>query len=289
MKNRFGVYYAFLCNDNPIDWKDCIRRTARAGLGVTELSAVQFMDKPKSFCREIASYVKEFDLGLSFATGLSRDTDVSSDDESIRRAGIESLKRDITFCADMGGTKIGGVIYAVHKNLPPGAAFCREKLFERGVNAIREAAKTAADYGVTLTLEIVNRFESVIMNTAEEGVRFVEEVDSPAVGLHLDTFHMNIEEDNLPEAIRTAGKYLKHVHFCENNRKLPGNGHIDWKSIKDALLDVGYHDTIVIESLPFPYAMISDRLNIWRNLLKNDADQDLAESVAFLKDLFQEY
>jgi D-psicose/D-tagatose/L-ribulose 3-epimerase len=289
LRNRFGVYYAFLCDDSGIDWKDCIRRTAEAGFGVTELSAVQFRDKPRLYCNEIASYVKEFNLGLSFATGLSADTDVSSDDESVRRAGIETLKNDISLCADMGGTKIGGIVYGVHKNLPPGAAFYRDKLFERGVNAVREAAKTAADYGVTLTVEIVNRFESVILNTAEEGVSFIKAVDNPAAGLHLDTFHMNIEEDDLPEAIRTAGKYLKHVHFCENNRKLPGNGHIDWNSVKEALLEIGYDDTIVIESLPFPYGTVSDRLNIWRNLLNKDVDSDLAQAAIFLKKLFKDY
>jgi len=287
MINRFGVYYAFLCDSEDINWMNCISRTQAAGLGVTELSAVQFRNKPKFLLNEIAEYIRYLDLGLSFATGLSPATDVSSEEEKVRRCGIELLKRDIELCSQMGGTKIGGIIYGVHKNLPQGAAFIREELFDRAAGSLREVAKTADEYGVTLAAEVVNRFESPILNTAEEGVRFVKAIDNPSVGLHLDTFHMNIEEDDLPAAIYQTGKYLKHIHFCENNRKLPGRGHIDWEGVVKALNDTGYDDTIVIESLPFPYGNAADRLNIWRNLLDKDADTDLVAAAVFLKKLFK--
>lgn len=286
MSNRFGLYYAYFCNSNDIDWKNCIKRSKNVGFGVCELSAVQFRNKPRQFRHEIAMYIKELGMNLSFATGLSYDTDISSDNISIRQSGIDTLKRDIELCYEMGGTKIGGIIYGVHKNMPQGVVHIRDKLLDRAASSLREVVKTAGDYGITLAVEIVNRFESPILNTVSEGIRFIEEIDHPSIGLLLDTFHMNIEEDDLSKAIISAGKHIKHMHFCENNRKLPGQGHIPWKYIAKALTEVNYNDTIVIESLPFPYGSVSDRLNIWRNLIKNDLEIDIATSLRFINKLF---
>lgn len=287
MLNRFGVYYAYFCISDDVDWKNVILRTRNAGFGLSELSAVKLRNTSRQFQNEIAMFAKELGMGLSFATGLSFDTDISSENRSIRQAGIEILKQDIEMCYRMGATKLGGIIYGVHKNMPPGVVHMRDKILERAADSLREAAKTAGDYGVNLAVELVNRFESPVLNTIDEGVSFIEEIGHPSIGLLLDTFHMNIEEDDIGEAVKRAGKHIKHMHFCENNRKLPGQGHIPWRSVIKALTEAGYNDTIVIESLPYPYGSVADRLNIWRNLTQNDVDTDAQSASSFLTNLFR--
>ena len=131
---------------------------------------------------------------------------------------------------------------------------------------MRDVAKAAEDLGVNLGIEVVNRFESSSANTCEEGLRIAEFVNSPFVGVHLDTFHMNIEEADIGSAIRLAGQSLIHFHACENNRALPGQAHIDWIEVFAALNTIGYSGPIVMESLPGPYGSLPERLNIWRKL-----------------------
>ncbi|MDD3663074.1 MAG: sugar phosphate isomerase/epimerase, partial [Candidatus Pacebacteria bacterium] len=164
----------------------------------------------------------------------------------------------------------------------------KERRIENAVKAVREMAKIAEMYGVVLADEPVNRFESETINTVEEELGFLDRVDSPWVKTVVDTFHMNIEEDDLISAILYAGKRIAHVHLAENNRKLPGNGHLDWRSILKALNDIGYTSYLTMESFQIPYAAISDSMCIWRDLCTVDIDEDVKNAVAYLKGIMND-
>ena len=283
MNNRLGVYYAFLATADEVDWLQCLRRTQKAGLNILELSAPKVRALTGQARWEIADYASRLGIGLTFATALTPETDVSDPSPAVRAAGIKRLTEDVRMVRAMGGTALGGILTGVGKHFPPGVENTRQADADRAAGSLAEVAKAAEDADVTLCAEVVNRFESPLINTCEECLRIVEAVDSPSLGVHLDTFHMNIEEARIGKAIRLAGKRLVHFHACENNRALPGQGHIDWAEVFDALEAIGYQGPIVMESLPGPYGSVASRLNIWRKL-SQDVDGELAVATNFLRE-----
>ena len=227
-------------------------------------------------------------MGLTFATALAPETDVSSPAAAVRAAGIKRLIGDLEMAKAIGGTAMGGVVTGVSKCFPKGVEHTRGEAAQRSAGALREVAKAAEDLQVNLGIEVVNRFESPLVNTCAEALKVAEYVGSPRVGVHLDTFHMNIEEADIGAAIRLAGKRLIHFHACENNRALPGRAHIDWTEVFSALHAVGYGGPIVMEALSGPYGSVAGRLNIWRKL-SADADGELKEATRFLRERMRDY
>src|SRR5207249_2891422 len=136
--------------------------------------------------------------------------------------------------------------------------------------------------GKMIAIEPLNRFETDFINTCEQAIQMVKEVGSPALSIHLDTFHMNIEEKDPAAAIRRAGKMLGHVHACGSDRGTPGNDHIDWKSIAAALKKVGYKKDVVIESFTPDVLVIAKAASIWRLMEPNKNDIAI-KGVKFLK------
>ena len=155
---------------------------------------------------------------------------------------------------------------------------------------VRTVGKIAGECGVDYCLEVLNRFEGYLLNTCAECKAFVEQVDVPAVKIMLDTFHMNIEEDSMVEAILLAGDRLGHFHVGENNRRLPGKGGMPWYEIGSALRAIGYDKNIVMEPFVRNGGGVGSDIKVWRDLSKGATDemldQDAAASVAFLKYVF---
>lgn len=283
MKNKLGVYYGFLDAFDVVDWDVCLTRTQNAGLDILEMSAgkVAALDKKKR--DELSARARDMGLQLTFATGLPPEGDVSSDDASVRARGVKLLTEQIRLVQSMGGTAIGGILTGVGKNFPAGVENFREHAVDNAILALREVAKAAEDCGVTVAIEAVNRFESPLVNTAAEARRVADAVDSPYLGVLLDSFHMNIEEADLAAAIRATGKRLKHFHACENNRALPGQAHIDWAAVLSALRAAEYTGPLVMEALAGPYGTVAPRLNIWRKLCENE-DAELKQAADFLRE-----
>ena len=209
--------------------------------------------------------------------------DISSADEATRRAGVQYLKDIVRKIAVQGGELFSGVTFAgwgVPKEFVDEAK--KRALFDRSVASMREVMTVAEGEGVTICVEAVNRFESPLINTAQEAVAYVQTVDSPNVGVHLDTYHMNIEEDSIEDAIRYAAKYLRHFHTGENNRNVPGRGHLDWEGIFRTLAEIGYRGDIVSE----PFLMMGDEvgydIRVWRPILDNPTEARLDSEAAFL-------
>jgi D-psicose/D-tagatose/L-ribulose 3-epimerase len=224
------------------------------------------------------------DAGISFAVcgAFGPDRDLSHDDARIRGLGLDYVKFLIDFAAELGATMVAGPLYsAVGKTRMVGPEV-REQQRVWAAEGIREAADHAAERGVRLAVEPLNRFETDLVNTAEQALELCDRVGRDNVGLHLDTFHMNIEEKSIPDAIRAAGDRLFHVHACENDRGTPGTGHVPWADVFRALDEIGYEGQLVIESFTPAVQEIAKAASIWRPL--DAAGDELARGgAAFLR------
>jgi sugar phosphate isomerase/epimerase len=174
----------------------------------------------------------------------------TSPDEQIRRAAVQRLKDQVDFAAQIGARVIVGTI----KGPLPEPESERAVARTRAADCLRECAEYAEKSGISFTLEAINRYETNFLNTAEETCRFIQEVGSPMVGLHLDTFHMNIEEASIEETLRKHAGKLVHIHLADSNRWPPGMGHLDFRSVLVSLRETGYQGYLGIECLPRPDA-----------------------------------
>lgn len=186
----------------------------------------------------------------------------------------------------MGSPLFGGPLYAAVGK----TRFISEdqKKTERDwcVANLSEAAKFAQEQGIILGLEPLNRFESDMVNTADQALSLIMEVDHPNLKIQLDTFHCNIEEKNIPATIRKIGKdLLCHVQGNESDRGTPGTGNLDWEGIKSALTDIGYEGAMVIETFGAVSEEIAKATCIWRPLA-NSSDELAQEGLNFYKELF---
>lgn len=202
--------------------------------------------------------------------------------ESERARGIDWIRRLVETCAAMGVSLLTGPLYAPVGRVTGRGPTAEER--ESAICSLRTAAAIAADHGVTLCLEPLNRFETYFLNTAADAVSLLAEIDHPALGLQLDTFHMNVEEKSLPRAIRQAGRWLKHFHCSENDRGIVGSGHLDWPGVIQALRDVGYTGWLTIESFGQPMPELAAAAAIWRPLAPS-ADALAVESLGYLRRL----
>ena len=226
------------------------------------------------------------DNGLSVtvcgAFGPTRD--ISSDDPAIRKNGADYIRESIRFAETVGSGLFSGPVYsAVGKTrLVPDAQ--KKQEWAWCVENLRQLGKVATDAGVTVGIEPLNRFETDMINLVEQAVTLVRDVDSPAYRIHVDTFHSNIEEKSIPDAIRLAGDKLGHFHACENDRGIPGTGHQDWNGIRDALREVKYAGAAVIESFTPGAVEIAKAASIWRPLAPSQ-DELASQGARFLRGL----
>lgn len=150
------------------------------------------------------------------------------------------------------------------------------------VKNLKQLAKYAHARGRQICVEPLNRFETDFLNTCEQGLKLIKDVGSPALKLHLDTFHMNIEQKNQGDAIRKAGPHLAHFHACGSDRGTPGGDHIDWKGINAALKAVKYDGDVVIESFTTDVKVIARAAAIWRRI-EPTRDEIAVKGIQFLK------
>lgn len=288
MKNKIGVYYGFLAESDEVDWIDCLTRAKAAGMDILEISASRLLMLPERRRREIAACARDLDLSLTSATGLPREGDLSSEDKQVRDYGVRFLTRQLQLLHDMGGITLGGMLVGTGKYFPAGVEHTRARAAEIAVEPLKKLADIAGDMGICLCMEAINRFEAAYLNTAEEAVLVAEAVDSPHLGVLLDSFHMNIEERSLGDAIRRTGKHLRHFHACENNRMVPGRALLNWDDVFAGLRDIGYTGPLVMEAMAKPYGATAGRLNIWRRL-SEDPDMEIAAGGRFLREKGVEY
>lgn len=209
---------------------------------------------------------------------------VAADRETVA-ATQDYLRACVDAAATVGGgvgPVVAGPIYASVGRKWRVAAAERAELLRGLAGNLVPVAEYAAERGVRLALEPLNRFETSLINTVEQAIEVVDAVGSPALGLLLDTFHMNVEERSIPEAIRLAGERVFHFHACANDRGPPGADHLDWDGIAGALGDVGYGGAVVIESFTAENETIATAAAIWRPLARSQ-DAIATDGLAFLR------
>lgn len=286
MNNRLGIYYAYLVDFYDADFEDCIRRAAKLGFQALGLRSTNVMKLPDEKQDAVKKLADDLGISLNYAAALNTE-DISSENEGERRAAVEFIKKVIRSIGRMGATTLNGGFYSFwHSTLPLGVKDKRPYM-ERSAAGMRELCAVAADYGMTLGLEILNRYETYMLNTVEEGLQYLAIADCKKLGLHLDTYHMNIEEDTLGGAIRQAGDKLVHFHLGEANRDVPGpNGHINWDEVFAALKDIKYEGLIEFEPFVTNGTEVGRALYVWHDIARGEnVDTKLARSLAFIREV----
>jgi D-psicose/D-tagatose/L-ribulose 3-epimerase len=215
---------------------------------------------------------------------MGPDRDLIHPDVSFRENGLSYLFECIEAARLMGAANLVGPLYSAVGRTWQASAGERARDIDLLLENLAYLADFAAESGVTLCLEPLNRFETSFINLAEQAIEVVDRVANPACQIMLDTFHMNIEEKSLGAAIRAVGPRLRHVHACENDRGAPGSGNVAWGEVAQALKEIGYDGPVVIESFTAEVKAIARAAAVWRPLA---ADQDTlaTDGLAFLQRL----
>lgn len=285
--NKVGIYYAFWEREWSADFFPYIEKVKQLGFDVLEIAAGALPDMTSEKRKNLAAAARDAGIKLTYCIGLPAEHDVSSLDENIRKNAVKYVASLLDCIHEMEGDTIGGIIYSCWPmNVRPDYDLkCRMR--ERSLISLRELIKKAEDYGINYCLEIVNRFEQCILNTAEEGVAFARELGSPRAKLLLDTFHMNIEEDSFTEAIKTAGNMLGHFHIGECNRRTPGTGRMPWEEIFSALKSINYGGAVVMEPFIKMGGQVGKDILVLRDLSDNADNKRMdslaADAAAFVK------
>jgi D-psicose/D-tagatose/L-ribulose 3-epimerase len=203
-----------------------------------------------------------------------------SEDKDVRSKSRRHLNEAIAASAEAGAKIIAGPLYSPVGYLPGRRRTADE--WSWAVEAYQEVGPVLAEHGVTLAIEPLNRFETYFLNTAADAKALCDQVGHPNVGVLFDTFHANIEEKDIGAGYRTVGKHLKHVHTCENDRGIPGSGHVEWEAVFQALRDLKYDGWLTIESFGFALGDLSSAAAIWRDI-ERTPESIAFEGVRFLK------
>ena len=237
------------------DYTDSIRKAAQIGYDAVELHVA---DPAEVDVGEVRAVCEVTGVGVSsVGTGLAyvrEGQSLTSRHEEVRRRAIARMQSFLQLGAEFGSVVIVGLIKGLVKD-------SRDRIeYERHLTEALDAClPVARNLGVTLVLEAMNRYESDILNTMDECVRTIERFDSEHLKVHIDTYHMNIEEDQIGRNIVAAGRHIGHVHLADSNRGFPGTGHYDFAETIAALRTVGYQGALAVECLPKPTPEVAAR------------------------------
>ncbi|PZG48003.1 epimerase [Spongiactinospora gelatinilytica] len=267
--NPIGVHALVWAGDtSPASLALAVRKTKATGFDLLELSLHDSVNLDLAAAREA---LRSAGLGVACSRGLAFGADVSSDDPAVVERGEKLLHDSLAVTQGLGGTHLTGALYsALGKYGHPLTEAGRRNV----VAVLRRLAGEAQGRGMTLGLEICNRYETNVVNTARDALRLADDIGADNVLIHLDTYHMNIEEDDLVRPVHEVGDRLGYVHIGENHRGYLGSGHLDFTSFFHALGDIGYRGPITFESFSSAVVMrgLSNDLAIWRNLWSDGED-----------------
>jgi D-psicose/D-tagatose/L-ribulose 3-epimerase len=265
------------------DWSEASARKAAASAKKAGYDYIEMLmiEPDKIDVAMTKAVLSEYGLFATASLGLSPETDVTSTNPSIVKKGDELLRKVVDKLHAIGSTELCGVIYCSLGKYPgPASAENRAN----SISAVTRLADYAADKGININLEVVNRYETNIMNTGKEGLKFLEAVNRPNAYLHLDTYHMNIEEDGMSQAVLDAGDALGYVHIGESHRGYLGTGNVDFDTFFTALKKINYSGPITFESFSSVVVdpALSNALCIWRNLWE-DSDDLASHALKYMK------
>lgn len=287
---KIGIFFSYWEKNWEGDFFKYVQKAHDLGLEALEVSAGELLNMSDDELKALKALAEQLGIVISCNIGPAKKYDIASRDENVREAGLSFEKAIIDKMTILGSDTLIGAVYSFwpydFEDLD------KEAMWDRSVKSMKILGDYAQERGISICLEVLNRFENILLNTAEEAVKFIEDIGSPAVKILLDTFHMNIEEDYIPDAIRTAGKYLGHFHVGESNRRLPRahKGSLDWENIGSALKEIGYDKLVIAEPFVTVGGQIAKDIKVWRDLSNNateaDLDRDAEEYGRFMRTSF---
>ncbi|GAA0261416.1 sugar phosphate isomerase/epimerase [Muricomes sp. OA1] len=278
--NKIGIHFGYFNTDWNTDFIRQIEQIKRIGLDILEVAPAPFFALSKNKRDEIARAAKGNDITLTFSVGLGADQDLASEDETVRNRGIKFTLDTFKIMSEMGSNMYSGVdIGAWNQPFTTGVTD-KSAVVKRSVNSVKEIMKAAETFGITFAVEVVNRYESSLVNTAKEAMAYVDMVDSPNCKILLDTYHMNIEEDSFADAIRLVGDRLGHFHVGESNRRPPKeDGRIPWDEITGALKEIHYQGAVVMEPFIKMGGEVGRDIKVWRDISENASAEEMEQLV----------
>ena len=230
--------------------------------------------RPSEFATaDIAKGLAENGLECTICSVLTGGLSMISDNATIRRQTRIHMEECVKTAAEVGAKIIAGPLYSPVGYLPGRRRTADE--WKWAVDCYQSLGPVLEQYDVTIAIEPLNRFETYFLNTAQDAASLCDQIGHPNVGVLFDTFHANIEEKDIAQGYQTVGRHLKHVHTCENDRGIPGTGHVEWKPVFQALHDLKYDGWLTIESFGFALGELSAAASIWRDIAPTP------ESIAF--------
>lgn len=223
----------------------------------------------------------ELELDRIAVTICGPDFNQISPDPAIRKATLERNKLAVDCAMVLGANLLNGPYHSALGAFTGKPA--SEQEWRWAVDNLRELADYADSFGITLGLEYLNRFESYLVSSSDELIKLVEDIDHPACKIMFDTFHANIEEKNLGDAIRKLSKHLVHVQVSENDRSTVGTGNVNWEDVFKALHEIKYDGWLSVEAFSQKLAVA----NIWRKMFDSET-QLMKDSLSFLKNSLAE-
>jgi D-psicose/D-tagatose/L-ribulose 3-epimerase len=278
---KLGIHAYAWCGEWGNEQLDLIDRAKRLGMDFIE---IPLMVLEKFDAVAVRERLESLDFDACTSTVLLDDTDITDEDPKIRENGVEYLKKCVKATSDIGAVNFSGVIYSKHIRQLDHRPGKRE--YRWSADCLREVADYAAELGVNLGLEPVNRYETFLVNTCGQALELKDMIGRENVKIHLDTYHMNIEEKSFYEATLQAGNELIHYHLCENDRGIPGTGLVDWDDIFKALAEINYTGYAALES----FVDVTGNMNtwVWRQLAK-DGDTLVKDGTAFIRGMMEKY
>ena len=276
---KYGVHAGLWMAQWTDDIEPIMRTVANLGFDGIEISLLGMSDER---AETLGALARNCSLEVTCSDGLTAKADITSADADVRKAGLDYLRWAVRTTARMGSSSLAGVVYAPWGVYDPGRKAERAVFAAEAFAALDPELKAC---GVKLGIEAINRFETDLVNTAREAADIAEASGSDHVGVLLDTYHLNMEEKDMSAAIAGTGEKLFHFHVSENDRGVPGSGHLPWSDVKDGLDKLGYDNWIVAEIFVIAGNPASADLNIWRNI-EPDATDAARRSLSFMRNTF---
>ncbi|HEY1763888.1 MAG TPA: sugar phosphate isomerase/epimerase [Opitutaceae bacterium] len=281
--NKIGIYYAYWTHSWDADFVPFVARVKRLGFDILEVNAGTVTKMSVRERDRLRSAAERAGIDLTYCVGLTQEYDIASADRNVRRNGVAFLRKIAAMLKYMNGKQLGGIIYG---SWPSRLPFGKDKraFLDRSVASMCKVMKTVEDCDVFFNVEVVNRFEQFLLNTAAEGVAYVKRVGSANCRVLLDTFHLNIEEDSIRDAIAGTGSHLGHFHIGETNRRPPGRGRMPWAEIFAALRTIKYAGAITMEPFLMQGGEVGRDISVYRDLKRGaNLDQEAKRSADFVR------
>jgi D-psicose/D-tagatose/L-ribulose 3-epimerase len=281
--NKIGIYYAYWTHNWDADFVPFVAKVKRLGFDILEVNSgtVTNMSNPER--DRLKRAAERAGIELTYCIGLPHQYNIASPDTAVRKAGVAFLKKSADMLRYMGNKQLGGIIYGSWPGKLP-AGTDKRAARDRSVKCMKEVIKVVEDCDVYFNVEVVNRFEQYLMNTAQEAVDYVKRVGSRHCRVLLDSFHLNIEEDSVHDAIVSTGSLLGHFHVGETNRRAPGRGRMPWDEIFGALKEVKYAGAITMEPFLMLGGEVGRDVSVYRDLRDGlDLDQEARRALQFVR------